>query len=174
MLMLNVGCGPDYREGYVNIDACGIFRRDVAMTLPGDSLEGQFGKGSVDGILFRDVMEHFFRWEGLAIIRDFFAVLRLGGELDIVTPDLGRIVTDKGITLQRKMELIHGYQGQPMDVPSQPPELAKAWMEHPEWFTHKYTWTEGELRDVLASEGFEVRKVEWLTYNEMEMKAVKD
>ena len=171
MLRLNVGSGPNYMDGWVNIDACDLFKRDKAVTLPEDKLAVVFGPGSVDEIYMSDVMEHFYRWDGIEVLKDFFEVLVPGGRVRIVTPDLEKLITSTTLTLQRKTELIRGAQGQP--GPRETAPLMQAWKAYPKLFSHPYTWTEGELKGMLKSLGFATGTTAWKTDWEMVVSASK-
>jgi predicted SAM-dependent methyltransferase len=171
MPKLNVGSGPNYLDGWVNLDACDLFKRDYAVNLPDDKLSALFGKDYADEIFMSDVMEHFYRWDGIEVLKDFFAVLKPGGLMSIVTPDLEKIIVSKTMTLQRKTELIRGAQGQP--GPQSSSLLMQAWKKHPKLFSHLYTWTEKELLGVLTDLGFRVRTTKWKADWEMVVSATK-
>ena len=171
MLRLNVGSGVNYMEGWVNLDACDLFKRDRAIMLPEEKLETMFGKDSADEIYMSDVMEHFYRWDGIEVLKDFFAVLKPEGLVRIMTPDLERLITTQNLTLQRKTELIRGAQGQP--GPHEREQLMQAWKAYPRLFSHPYIWTDGELKGVMSSLGFVVRKTEWTTEWDMVVSAIK-
>lgn len=172
VLRLNVGSGPKYMDGWINLDACDMFKRDRAILLPDEKLVDMFGKGVVDEIFMSDLMEHFYRCDGIEVLKDFYGVLKSGGIVQIITPDLERIITSPHIDLRRKTELIRGAQGQPIFDPT-PETLRVAWGKHPKWFSHPYTWTEIELRDMLTGLGFVVGETKWLTYESMQVSAVK-
>lgn len=161
VIRLNIGCGPDYREGWVNIDAAyDKFRVDKAMVFPDEKLSGEYAEDSIDEIYMCDVMEHFFRWDGIKVLKDFYKVLKPGGIVTIVTPDLERLIISPTLTLQRKTELIRGAQGQPGPVAAGK-QLADAWQTYPKLFSHPYTWTDAELRAVMGQIGFENCKTTW-------------
>jgi len=161
-LKLNVGCGEDYREGWVNLDACSLFKRDDSILLPDESLAKKFGRKSADIVVARDIIEHFFRWDGLRVLADFAEVLKFGGKLELMTPDLGKLITTALLPIGRKMELIRGAQGQAYGPGVEPEGLTgQAWRAYPDWFCHKYLWTEDELRTVLTGFGFKVGAPRW-------------
>jgi len=171
-MKVNVGCGTKYMEGWVNADACDLFKRDVALLLPKDKLAGMFGRNSIEEIYMADVMEHFYRCDGIEVLRDFFEALKPQGKLTIVTPDLEKLITSPSLSLIRKTELIRGAQGQ--SGPTEEPILMQAWLEHPKWFSHPYTWTERELRQTLSEIGFIVAvQTQWICDWEMSIIAYK-
>jgi predicted SAM-dependent methyltransferase len=108
-LKLNIGCGTSGIEGWVNIDNSpsillsrlplgrrifrtpdwprGVRRADVRKRIP-------FPDSSVSSIYSSHTFEHFTYEESRAVARECFRVLRPGGILRIVVPDLGIMVHD--------------------------------------------------------------------------------
>ncbi|MGD0792413.1 MAG: methyltransferase domain-containing protein [Terriglobales bacterium] len=108
-LKLNIGCGTSGIEGWVNIDNSpsillsrlplgrrifrtpdwprGVRRADVRKRIP-------FPDSSVSCIYSSHTFEHFTYEESRAVARECFRVLRPGGILRIVVPDLGILVRD--------------------------------------------------------------------------------
>jgi len=108
-LKLNIGCGTSGIEGWVNIDNSPsillsrlplgkrIFRTpewppdvrriDVRKRIP-------YPDSSVSCIYSSHTFEHFTYEESQAVARECFRVLKLGGILRIVVPDLGIMVRD--------------------------------------------------------------------------------
>jgi predicted SAM-dependent methyltransferase len=108
-LKVNIGCGTSGIEGWVNIDNSpsillsrlplgrrifrtpdwprDVRRADVRKRLP-------FPDSSVSCIYSSHTFEHFTYEESLAVARECFRVLRPGGILRIVVPDLGIMVRD--------------------------------------------------------------------------------
>lgn len=91
---LNIGCGTDYKAGWINIDNNSDrniqrldLRWDLRRPLP-------FPDNSVDFIFNEHLIEHLTVEEGQAAIRDFMRVLKPGGVLRIATPDLA-VTVDK-------------------------------------------------------------------------------
>jgi predicted SAM-dependent methyltransferase len=83
--LLNIGCGPKYIEGMVNVDG-NIFQKkdlwlDVTLGLP-------FLKNSVRGIYASHVIEHFKIKAVRRLLSEFHRVLKPGGTLRIVVPSL--------------------------------------------------------------------------------------
>jgi SAM-dependent methyltransferase len=106
---VNIGCGVDAPDGWYNIDNSptiwmsrvpfarrllrlpawprSVHRHDVLRGLP-------FGDASVDFIYSSHTFEHFSFDRSLALTKECFRVLKSGGVLRVVVPDLGRIVRD--------------------------------------------------------------------------------
>ena len=78
---LNLGCGHDYREGFINVDSSGT-RCDVHCDLVGDNLP--FEDKSVDYILASHLLEHLPDFG--KIMNECHRVLKQGGIFDIIVP----------------------------------------------------------------------------------------
>lgn len=95
---LNIGCGTDYKDGWVNVDNNSDnniekidLNWDLRNPLP-------FPDNSVSFIFNEHFMEHLTPEEGIRANQDFMRVLRKGGVLRIAMPDLEDAVkqyTDK-------------------------------------------------------------------------------
>ena len=108
-LKLNIGCGTSGIPGWVNIDnsptillsrlpfgrrifrtpdwPSDVRRADVRKRIP-------FSDSSVSYIYSSHTFEHFTYEESLAVAKECFRVLKSGGILRIVVPDLAKIVRD--------------------------------------------------------------------------------
>ena len=108
-LGVNIGCGTDAPEGWYNIDNSPtiwmsrlpmgrrvfrtpawprtVHRHDVLKGLP-------FAQESVDYIYSSHTFEHFTYSQSLALTKDCLRVLKPGGRLRIVVPDLEKLVRD--------------------------------------------------------------------------------
>ena len=105
---LNVGCGTDYKQGWINIDNNSdnnIKKLDLNWDLRNPL---PFKENSVDFIFNEHLIEHLTVDEGQTAIKDFMRVLKPGGVLRIATPDLGlavehyvKLPIDKDPTLKR-------------------------------------------------------------------------
>ena len=83
-LYLNLGCGKDVREGFLNIDLYSDHPEVIAMDIRILNLPD----ACADGILASDVLEHFSHRETHAILNEWARVLKPGGELVIRCPSL--------------------------------------------------------------------------------------
>ncbi len=85
MKLLNVGCGHHYHPEWTNLDheatAADIIEHDVRRGLP-------FPNAAFDAVYHSHVLEHFTREEGRALIGECQRVLKPGGVLRVVVPDL--------------------------------------------------------------------------------------
>lgn len=141
-VMLNVGCGKDYKDGWINIDNNSdnnIEKLDLNWDLTNPL---PFPDKSVDFIFNEHFIEHLTVEEGQAAIKDLMRVLKSGGVMRIATPDLE--VT------------VHKYLNIPID---QDPALKKFGLDFIKtkaerinigfrWWGHKwvYDWDELERR----------------------------
>lgn len=98
MIKLNIGCGMDYKEGWINIDNNSDsniekldLNWDLRRPLP-------FDNESVDFIFNEHFIEHLTVEEGQIAIKDLMRVLKPGGVMRIATPDL-EVTVDKYINL---------------------------------------------------------------------------
>ena len=113
MNRLNLGCGKDYKEGYINIDV----RRDIKADLYIDLsvFPYPFDDSSIDKIYAIDVLEHISYWKQDMLFAEFSRILKSGGRLLIRCPDLDFIYHyyhsedgEKSTTLEhRHDEMMH-------------------------------------------------------------------
>jgi SAM-dependent methyltransferase len=85
---LNIGCGRCYHSGWVNLDLNhpdpSVIQHDIIQGVP-------FGENGFDVVYHSHVLEHLAPEEGAVLIRECYRVLRPGGILRIVVPDLEQI-----------------------------------------------------------------------------------
>lgn len=83
-LKINLGCGNDVKESFINID---LFSKDPRVVY-GDIRKLDFHTGSVDYILASDVLEHFSHREVDSLLKEWARVLKPGGTIEIRCPNL--------------------------------------------------------------------------------------
>ncbi len=83
-LLLNLGCGKDIRDAYINID----FFSDEQRVIEMDLRHLEFKDNSVDGILAIDILEHFSHREIDSVLKECARVLKPGAEIIIRCPSL--------------------------------------------------------------------------------------
>lgn len=85
---LNLGCGDKVIPGYINVDVAASRagqRPDVLCDLR--ALQ-PFDTASADEVMAIHVVEHFWRWEIEAVLREWVRVLKPGGRLIVECPNL--------------------------------------------------------------------------------------
>ncbi len=86
---LNVGCGFDYRQGYVNVDLHERHKPDVVA----DVLDlAPFPTAFYDELVAQDVLEHVSRTDVRKALFEWNRVLATGGRIFIRTTELGGLV----------------------------------------------------------------------------------
>lgn len=91
-LKLHIGCGRQYKEGWINIDNNSL-DNITKLDLKYDILKGiPFPNDSVDFIYNEHFFEHITVEEGQNFIKDCMRVLKKGGVLRIAMPDLDECV----------------------------------------------------------------------------------
>ncbi|MBF0375453.1 MAG: methyltransferase domain-containing protein [Alphaproteobacteria bacterium] len=85
---LNLGCGDKLLPGYVNVDVAAS-RAGVHPDVLCDLHHlGPFEDDSADEILAVHVVEHFWRWEVVDILKEWLRVLKPGGRMVLECPNL--------------------------------------------------------------------------------------
>ena len=88
MKKLNLGCGDKILQGYVNVDVVESrlgHKPDVICDLHRLT---PFEDDSVDEILSVHVVEHFWRWEVVDILKEWVRVLKPGGKMILECPNI--------------------------------------------------------------------------------------
>jgi predicted SAM-dependent methyltransferase len=149
---LNIGCGSDYREGYINIDgSIALLKVDKQMDLNRESLLEHFEKNSIDFILANDIIEHFFHWEAVKMLKEFYAILKPTGKCEIRVPDTEYIIKSWRLPFAQKINLLYGGQDFPQGDNK---EMNKSRKIKPQYFCHKYGWTRKTMEQELNGIGF--------------------
>lgn len=85
MTLLNLGCGQRFHPDWMNIDfvshAPEVMAHDLTTGIP-------VPDNSADAVYHSHVLEHFSKSNGAAFIQECFRVLKPGGVLRVVVPDL--------------------------------------------------------------------------------------
>lgn len=151
-IKLNVGCGTDYKDGFINIDgSSALYKVDKVIDLNGSSLSEHFSPDSVDYILANDIVEHFLRWEAEKMLRAFYVVLKPAAKCEIRVPDTEYIMRSWRLPVQTKINLLYGGQDIPQGDNHAMNESRK---KFPHFFCHKYGWTRKTLSQLLKEIGF--------------------
>lgn len=82
-LRLNIGSGVDYKEGFINIDPY-----DNTADIQAEMSELPFSDNSIAQIISYETLEHLAEAELQPSLNECFRVLKKGGELILVVPDM--------------------------------------------------------------------------------------
>ncbi|MGJ8723022.1 MAG: class I SAM-dependent methyltransferase [Roseibacillus sp.] len=149
---INLGCGTDYREGFVNVDgSSSIPKVDKIIDIGKESLFDHFNKNEAEFILAQDIIEHHYHWIGQGIMEECFEILAPNGELEIRVPDMKFIILNPLYSIEEKVRLIFGGQDIPNGNFAHMDESRKL---YPQYFCHKYGWTRKSMRFHLERMGF--------------------
>jgi predicted SAM-dependent methyltransferase len=107
-LKLHLGCGPNVKEGYVNIDGYVTGEGVVNM----DILNLGYPENSADEILAEHLFEHLPFKDEEQLFKECYRVLKPGGVLIVETPDMEWLCT---AFLQANDEFTSFYQAGAMD-----------------------------------------------------------
>ena len=149
-LKLNIGCGYDPRDGFINIDGRNDLPKvDRVINLSKESLLKYFRVGTVDFILANDFIEHHFHWEAVRILKDFYSLLKPGGGLEMRLPDFESICSFPELSMAKRITLLFGGQ----DISQGEPDPSSR-TRYPEFFCHKYSYTQDTMKQELEAAGF--------------------
>ena len=152
VVKLNIGCGTDYRDGFINIDGSDTLPRiDKIIDISTESITKHFSSSSVDYILANDIVEHHYHWEAVSLLKDFYEVLKPGGICEIRVPDAEYIIKSEKFPIERKLVLLFGGQDVPQGVDQKMDESRK---KFPQYFCHKYGWSMLRMNNDLSTIGF--------------------
>lgn len=153
-LMLNLGSGFESLEGWVSLDAQG---GDAALNLLRPL---PFAKDSVDFVYLAHVLEHFyFPTEALSLLEEIRRVLKPGGVLRVVVPDIRQCLLayasgDRDFFMRRDEALF----GKPRNVSLLRYFLQYAGAWHGpdgQMIAHKYAYDLETLTELLTIARFE-------------------
>jgi predicted SAM-dependent methyltransferase len=103
--LLNIGCGNTYHHAWVNIDvepvSPDIRRHDAGMLLP-------FEDNSYDACYCSHVLEHLYCNDALFLLKEIYRILKPGGIVRVVVPDLEDIVRTYLSTLEQTLSAKEG------------------------------------------------------------------
>ena len=85
MRLLNLGCGCRYHPAWVNVDVQptgpGVILHDLRRILP-------YANGEFDAVYHSHILEHFPKRYAPMLLRECYRVLKVGGIIRVVVPDL--------------------------------------------------------------------------------------
>ncbi len=148
VVKLNIGCGTDYKKGWINIDNNSDnnienldLNWDLLNPLP-------FDDNSADFIFHEHFMEHLSVEEAQAVMKDLMRVLKPDGVMRIAMPDLATIV-DTYINIPINKDPV--LKGRKIDFVKTPAE----WMNMSfRWWGHKWLYDWEELQRRMKEVGY--------------------
>jgi SAM-dependent methyltransferase len=147
---LNLGCGLDVREGYINIDVRKVHPKILVLDLEKELLK-PFPDNSAEEIIAKDFVEHL-SWRVVEdFLKDCFRVLKSGGRMYIQVPDLEAIAKKVILDPNFKYGELEGWKAISFWV--------YGGQEYPE-NTHRAGFTIPTLKKLLESIGFIVERIE--------------
>jgi len=150
MVKLNLGCGLDKRNGYINIDVREDVKPDMVIDLEKEFLR-MFGDESVEEIFAKDFIEHLSWRVVKAFLKDCYRVLVKGGKMFIQTPDLEAISRTVILKPNFRFGGLEGF------------EAISFWVYGAQDYgqnVHKSGFTISTLKRLLESVGFKVERIE--------------
>lgn len=148
---LNLGCGPDRREGFLNADLglAGEFHMDVTRRFP-------FADGTFALVFSEHLLEHLGEAGAARCLRECHRVLQPGGVLRLSTPDLARQVAyyrdpeGEGLAQRRQVAACSPWKYAPGSVATPAQALNDAFY----LWGHRGLYDRAELTRVLQEAGF--------------------
>lgn len=152
-MKLNIGPGPHYQDGWVNVDVKaveGIFKADVYVE---DPMVLPFEDNVADEIYAAHILEHI-QWEKVpGYLNELHRVLKVGGQLIIIGPDVVR-----GIEMYKRGQIANLWYS------DNDPGLMgiMEWPHLPDWDAPRHYWNcyEKRVLDILDPEKWESRPVD--------------
>lgn len=141
-MRVEVGCGRNKSSGYKTIDIEVYAKPDYL----GDFRTMTFS--DLEEIKCEHLLEHFGREESTKVLKQWRSWLKLGGILNVVTPDLERlcwIFANQPFRLWAPRELIN---------------KALYGSQEVEWAYHRDGWWEDKFKEVLPQVGFKIISVQ--------------
>lgn len=90
-MKLNLGCEYDHKPDWVNLD----INPEVSPDVVGDARAmPEFANDTFDHILASHILEHFYENEIVPTLREWNRILRPGGTIEIVVPDVWKVCED--------------------------------------------------------------------------------
>lgn len=139
---LNVGCGTDYKPGWINIDNnsdCNIQKLDLHWDL---RFYLPFPSESVDFIFNEHFLEHLSVEDGKAAISEFLRVLKPGGVLRIAMPNFAETMAAYGDKNWKEAPVFRTFHLEFVQTPAEWMNICFRWWGH-QWL---YDWQELERR----------------------------
>ena len=86
MIKLNLGCGTDYRQGYINVDK-GACKCDIQHDI--EIAPYPFEDNSVDEVLLQHVLEHIDPERFYNMMKEIYRICKNGAKIHVESPMAG-------------------------------------------------------------------------------------
>lgn len=142
LVKLHLGCGPEKRAGWINVDTQAAVKPDIVssvVSLP------MFPDASADVIEACHLFEHLAYHEAKRALREWARILKPGGELYLELPDFDACVRILGRHTDDQ-----GYDVGLIGIFGWPPAIEKEGVPQ----IHKWGWTKRTISDELRAAGF--------------------
>jgi len=147
MIKLNLGCGKEQKEGYVNVDSNTHVKPDV---IDNAAELSKFDEDSVDVIESYHLLEHLTLRDAKKALRVWFKKLKSGGKLIMELPNLRRCCELLLNKTDEELDDGLGYNLAVIGIYGWPPDIKK----NPKGQQHKWGWTPESLSKELVKVGF--------------------
>lgn len=144
-MRLHLGCGRDYRPGYVNVDA--DRRADSDVCLDFAEVGAAFSNESVSEVLMIHSLSYLRLWQARDLFRVLRRLMQSGGRLIIELPDLAkcaRMALDSEAQPESYLEAVRGLYAFDLD------QIASRAMFTP----YAFGWSAWHLKAELEQAGF--------------------
>ncbi|MCC6952992.1 MAG: glycosyltransferase, partial [Deltaproteobacteria bacterium] len=150
-LKLHLGCGGDYRSGWINVDRDPGARADIHA--PIEDLNKYFAPSSAREALAVHALNYLRLWEARAFFRSMHRILEPGGKLVLETVNLERAIEKISQSKENFPEYLEGVRA-----------LHAFGLDHLEanepYYPNSFSWTPWHLERELQLAGFS--KIEFL------------
>lgn len=104
-IKINLGCGSDYREGWVNVDALEYFQPDLVHDLTSPL---PFPDQSVTYILAQDILEHFTKEDLPILLKEIGRLVQKNGQVEIRVPSVSAIYSRLAAFPEARNQFLYG------------------------------------------------------------------
>jgi hypothetical protein len=144
-IKLHLGCGPEYLEGYINIDTSCSANSDLRLNFT--RIEEHFNPGTVSEVVMIHSLSYLRLWQARDLFASICRLLKRSGQLVIELPDLGKCaqkVLAKQGDVGEYLEAVRGLYAFDLDQ-----------IKNKELFTpYAFGWSGWHLRLELERAGF--------------------
>ena len=143
-IKLNLGCGNEYRDGWVNVDIDNSKRTDICCDFI--NLKSHFKEKSINHIYMMHSISYLNLWEALIFFKDAYNLLQTGGILEMEFPDTEKCsnLINESISFENYLEAVRGIYAFDLDQ-----------IKNREYYKpYAFGWSGKYMRDALRDIGF--------------------